>query len=172
VEECDSVSPESRRHYGCPTAAPGVAVDCIASLRDMHETDTHTMFSSAGFPAATGRQVQLRVRRRAGMEAEDVLGTGSGMSVWGKLFGGKQGAITHLLPSLSLRHLQVVLRGLSAPPCTPCNPPAPLVFLLCCVTGAGRPALMQLYSAQMFCGLQMRWRIRRTTGCTFRSGCT
>lgn len=85
------------------------------------------MFSSAGLPAAAGRQVQLRVRKRAGLESEDVLGTGSGKSVWGKLFGGKQGAITHLLPTLSLRHLQIVLRGFSAPPCTPCNPPAPLV---------------------------------------------
>lgn len=37
--------------------------------------------------------MQLRVRKKAGKEAEDVLDAdGSGKSVWGKLWGGKQGA--------------------------------------------------------------------------------
>lgn len=43
--------------------------------------------------SAVGRHVQLRVRKKEGKEAEDVLDAdSSGHSVWGKLWGGKQGA--------------------------------------------------------------------------------
>jgi hypothetical protein len=37
--------------------------------------------------------VQLRVRKKDGKEAEDVLDADAGKSVWGKLWSGKPGAV-------------------------------------------------------------------------------
>ena len=40
-----------------------------------------------------GRHVQLRVRKKDGKEAEDVLDADAGRSVWGKLWSSKPGAV-------------------------------------------------------------------------------
>ena len=56
-----------------------------------HQGVSSVSMAPAGFPSFPpfpGRHVQLRVRKRAGMETEDVLDPGAGKSVWGKLFGG------------------------------------------------------------------------------------
>lgn len=52
---------------------------------------------------AAGRNVQLRVRKKVSMEAEDVLDPDAGKSMWGKLWSGNSGGTLG-----TLRH---VLRG-------------------------------------------------------------
>jgi hypothetical protein len=42
----------------------------------------------------SGRHVQLRVRKKTGKEAEDVLDPDAGKSVWDKLWSGKPGPVS------------------------------------------------------------------------------
>jgi hypothetical protein len=51
--------------------------------------------------------VQLRVRKKDGKEAEDVLDPDAGKSVWDKLWSGKPGAGMHSIVCVELRlHMQ------------------------------------------------------------------